>query len=877
LEKEYGNFQDALDIIYAMTDNSWILDDDSGRSIMRLLQLVDIESTKRIIIVGETPQTFTKKLSRLRSAGVLDDENSSVIVDGLVNLMETNKEIGVDVDVFFNALFLIADSGIIDDNNLTQIGNRLIDSIHKSQDVSIYIILSDVIIETLEEFIPEHILREIRSEVARRGEEDEKAMLNWLKSITKFNYHPNGIEIAFKVVEAGYWPLEELINPILEENEPLLIVDERIAKYQRLKQELHFRLPNLNNEIEVILYYAALIDKADCFVNIGYKRYEEMIANIAEFLDEHTEFDNPFDLRGYRKFNIVGEIVTYLQEILDIVNNQIEVLRGNYEYLINLDFENLIVNEFGEFNDSLDFHKRILAYLVYKTSDNPPQRILNRMLTNFIRIGYKWSWVSSDVTELFENSTNVNDYKNAILSMVGDEITNLDLIDAVFAVSFLGYQPADRPERQRLKYLMIETIVATSMEEEAVISILAGDDYDLKLQALDQVYHEDRIGIIRERTSVSEHVVGIVKGKLHVRQEAVQIITEEGVEVDENVDTFILTPVKFDAIFRGYTFLDCSRQDTYGHPYVWTVHPDNMYYLVKKNGRVFGYIGLSETYIEGTRQKVLAVDTLQFHGREEMVKSTLSALKEQAVNLGFSGIALPKSLSKSFNSEVIKDIVKSLEEYREGREVKLEYIHGGYTKILIETYGEDQYHSLFASDLFILFETESTVEVDTESGQVVIEMVYPGDWGSIKDEIIVIEEEIFSGKLQQDEGDLGNTFKDPVSICLVARGGDRVIGYVMGGPLKDYDYLPGVEEDENYVDENTIYLESRAVLNDYQGKGIVGANLKEEFIRRARQRGYEYVTGHIREDYVPEGAEIVSIHENYQGTGLTFVYYSITL
>ena len=71
-------------------------------------------------------------------------------------------------------------------------------------------------------------------------------------------------------------------------------------------------------------------------------------------------------------------------------------------------------------------------------------------------------------------------------------------------------------------------------------------------------------------------------------------------------------------------------------------------------------------------------------------------------------------------------------------------------------------------------------------------------------------------------------------------------------------------------------MESRAVLEGYRGQGI-GNQLQEEFLRIARERGYQYITQHLREEFVPDGVEILSTHENYYESELTFIYCRLEL
>jgi len=748
----------------------------------------------------------------------------------------------------------------------------------------------EVLVELVEKLsiIAEHTSPEVFRRVLKLSNDNiassKPSLIPLLERITEFKDDSVGIEVAVTLAVADYWPLDVLVDSILEEEDPLRIVDDRIAEYKELERELQYRLPYLDNEIELIMYYMGLIDKGTCFSAIDYERYVEMISNVSEFLADNPKYiDGAFALNGYKQFSITGEGITYSDEVQSVVDSQVDIVKARARALISLDLDALLKQGFGSLEDELDFQARVLSYLVLTKSDDPPKQIKNSTLNWFITKGYGCDWVSEDIQDLYANLDSVEERKGFVeaISAAGER---LDIIDAIFSVSLLGYQNADKQQRQRFAYLMIESIVAARLESPEIVAALEQSDYDVKLQALDDIYHEHSLGYILERTGIQVDLPSAVEDKLYSRQEAVQTIAQEEVEIDANIDAYTFVPMKFDAIFRGYTFLDCSRQDDYGYPYVWTVHPDNSYYLIKRNGYVLGYIGLSETYISGTEQKVLAVDTLQFHGQEEMIENILNALEQQALQMGFIGIALPKMLAASFNSEVTRQVVSSLPQYQTGQEVVLQYIDQEITNLLMNNYGEDEYHSLFASKVFMLLTPQAGAEeivaedeVISTAGDVTVSRVTPNEWEEIENEIIAIEENAFGEEgLVQADYDMAATFEDPASICLVARDGDEIIGYIFGGSLEDYEDVPGVEEDGSFGQENTCYLESRAVLEGYRGQGI-GNQLQEEFLRIARERGYQYITQHLREEFVPDGVEILSTHENYYESELTFIYCRLEL
>ncbi len=153
-----------------------------------------------------------------------------------------------------------------------------------------------------------------------------------------------------------------------------------------------------------------------------------------------------------------------------------------------------------------------------------------------------------------------------------------------------------------------------------------------------------------------------------------------------------------------------------------------------------------------------------------------------------------------------------------------------------------------------------------------IVQVRPEDWKSIKDGILTVEE-VFPEGIRQDEEDLSKTFEDTDSITIVLKHENSIIGYIAGGPLEDYSYLKGIKEDDNYGKKNTIYIESFAVLGDFQSQGL-GHKLRDKFLSIAGEKGYKFVTGHIKKGIATKrGDEVLSEFTNWLGTGETFEYY----
>ena len=131
----------------------------------------------------------------------------------------------------------------------------------------------------------------------------------------------------------------------------------------------------------------------------------------------------------------------------------------------------------------------------------------------------------------------------------------------------------------------------------------------------------------------------------------------------------------------------------------------------------------------------------------------------------------------------------------------------------------------------------------------------PKDWKKIKEHIMKIENSAFEEEVRQDEDDIESTFTDEKSICLIVKDkkSKKIVAYTMSSPLEDYEFL---RFDPHYGKYDTLYIESTAVLPNYQGKGI-GKLLKEVLIEEAKRRGYKRITTRATNEI------IVHINEKY--------------
>lgn len=163
-----------------------------------------------------------------------------------------------------------------------------------------------------------------------------------------------------------------------------------------------------------------------------------------------------------------------------------------------------------------------------------------------------------------------------------------------------------------------------------------------------------------------------------------------------------------------------------------------------------------------------------------------------------------------------------------------------------------------------------------------IKRVLPKDWHRVKKQVMRIEKSAFPVELRQDKDDIASTFLDERDICLIATVGKKIVGCLYSAPVEDFDNydVPGIEDDPNYGEENSVYLESFAVLKKYRGRGI-GKALVKKMTEIAKKDSYKFIVGHYNNTSLRVltklGAEVVEEIEGWQGSGKTYSYARLEL
>jgi hypothetical protein len=122
---------------------------------------------------------------------------------------------------------------------------------------------------------------------------------------------------------------------------------------------------------------------------------------------------------------------------------------------------------------------------------------------------------------------------------------------------------------------------------------------------------------------------------------------------------------------------------------------------------------------------------------------------------------------------------------------------------------------------------------------------------------------------------LCNTNTILITLMVNDKNGE-IVGYVKGGPLETYELRRGTH-DPNVGKKNTAYMEWIGIKSGYWGEAG-GHLLRSEFLREARNRGYEYVTSYVHRLVITkrkERGEPIEIVQKYDPDKLD--YYRIDL
>jgi GNAT superfamily N-acetyltransferase len=123
----------------------------------------------------------------------------------------------------------------------------------------------------------------------------------------------------------------------------------------------------------------------------------------------------------------------------------------------------------------------------------------------------------------------------------------------------------------------------------------------------------------------------------------------------------------------------------------------------------------------------------------------------------------------------------------------------------------------------------------------------PSDWPVVRKGVFNIEAQVFEEDIRYEEEDF-ESFERENAINYIVKDNfvtnttdditdSKIIGYLMSCPIENDDRY---EEDEHFGRNDTIHVESMALLPECHGKGI-GKALFERFLEDAKVSGFKRV------------------------------------
>ncbi|MDD5178266.1 MAG: GNAT family N-acetyltransferase [Candidatus Nanoarchaeia archaeon] len=142
---------------------------------------------------------------------------------------------------------------------------------------------------------------------------------------------------------------------------------------------------------------------------------------------------------------------------------------------------------------------------------------------------------------------------------------------------------------------------------------------------------------------------------------------------------------------------------------------------------------------------------------------------------------------------------------------------------------------------------------------------------------IIHSEELYPTQIRSSKEDYKDMLKDENSIAIVAFSDSEYVGNIVGSPLLDHEF----DEYELDKKKKIVYLYNIVVENNYQGRGL-GSKLLKEFIKVAKERGFDTLVGHFRQNrslalIKKLGCIIKKVHNNWEDSGEDYCFCELDL
>ena len=124
-----------------------------------------------------------------------------------------------------------------------------------------------------------------------------------------------------------------------------------------------------------------------------------------------------------------------------------------------------------------------------------------------------------------------------------------------------------------------------------------------------------------------------------------------------------------------------------------------------------------------------------------------------------------------------------------------------------------------------------------------------------------------------DENNIHKYFNNK-TLPFIARYKNRIIGFIIGIPLENFNNQAWVQCDNNLNKKNTLYTCAFIFKKEFRKRNGFAKTLKKIYTNWAKKRGFKYITGHINNKITLNGdVEIIKEFPKWFDSKEPFVYY----
>ncbi len=112
------------------------------------------------------------------------------------------------------------------------------------------------------------------------------------------------------------------------------------------------------------------------------------------------------------------------------------------------------------------------------------------------------------------------------------------------------------------------------------------------------------------------------------------------------------------------------------------------------------------------------------------------------------------------------------------------------------------------------------------------------------------------------------------TLPFIARYQNKIIGFIIGAPLENFNNQSWVQYDNNLNKNNTLYTCAFIFKKEFRKKHGFAKTLKKIYNSWAKKRGFKYITGHINNNIKLNGEiEIIKKFPRWFDSKEPFIYY----